>query len=96
MGFGKISNLLQKSRVLTSSNFSLAMVDFLKGPDKGPDNVAILVVNLLKGLGDTEEAAKTPAVHLGDGLPPIPAKIVTRTRTMILKGEFEVQRDGVC
>ena len=95
MGLGKIPNFLQKTS-FDLIKLSHVMVNLLKGPDKGPDNIAMSVVNLLKGLGDTEEAAKTPAVHLGDGLPPIPAKIVTRTRTMILKGEFEVGRDGVC
>ena len=55
-----------------------------KSSDQGPDKVALSVANLLKGLGDAEDAVKTPAVHLGDGLPPIPAKIATR----ILNGEF--------
>ena len=44
------------------------------------------VANLLKGLGDT---AKTPAVHLGDSLPPVPTKIATR----ILNGKFVEMTD---
>ena len=42
------------------------------------------VANLLKGLGDTDEAAKAPAVYMGDSLPPISAKIAAR----IVRGEF--------
>ena len=60
--------------------------------DKGPDKVTLSVANLLKGIGDTEDAAKTPPVHLGDGLPPIPTKIAAR----LLKGQVHVHicRDG--
>ncbi len=60
-----------------------------KGSDKGPDKVALSVADWLKGIGNTDETAKAPAVQLGDGLPPIPAKMAAE----ILNGEFVEMAD---
>jgi hypothetical protein len=60
-----------------------------KGSDKGLDKVALSVANWLKGIDNTDETAKAPAVQLGDGLPPIPAKMAAK----ILNGQFVEMAD---
>jgi hypothetical protein len=63
-------------------------------PDKGSDKAKVQTRSLVgsklaEGIGDTDETAKAPAVHLSDGLPPIPAKIAAK----ILNSKFVEMAD---